>query len=133
MVSALVGLDNCKLSIVVWVGIALVVCIARRDIRASIVRLARAAARPTILVPMFGMLLYVGGVVAALWAVRAWTVDTTADTLFWFVGSALVLFVVVAERVRTDPRFFRRTVVRTVSTVAVVGFVVDLLPLSLIA
>ena len=99
-------------------------------IRSSLFDVLKAAVTPRIAVPTVGMLLYVGGAVAALRSIDLWTFDLLADTVFWLVGTGMVLFVVY-DRARTDPHFFRRTVIRLLSAVVIFEFIVDLYPLPL--
>jgi hypothetical protein len=129
--TAVAILDNRKLSILFWILAALVFCIVKRDIRASLIGVIKAAMAPRIAVPLAGMIIYIGAIVTALWTAGVWTLDSFADTAFWLAGSGLVLFFVTYDRVRTDPRFFRRTATRTLSVVVIVGFLVDLFPLPL--
>ena len=126
-------LDNRKLAIVFWAIAALVLCLAKREIRSSLFDVLKAAVTPRIAIPLVGMLLYVGGVVAALRSIDLWTLDLLADTLFWLVGTGMVLFFVAYDRARTDPHFFRRTVIRMLSAVVILEFIVDLSPLPLLA
>src|SRR5262249_24111806 len=51
--------------------------------------------------------------------------------LFWFVGTALVLFASLDQATR-DQRFFRRVVVRVLSLTVFLQFVVNVYTLSLI-
>ncbi len=131
MLTAVAMLDNRKLSILLWILAALIFCIVKRDIRASLIGVVKAALAPRIALPLAGMSIYIGAIITGLWAAGLWTLDSAADTVFWLTGSGLVLFFVAYDRVRTDPRFFRRTATRTLSVVVVVGFLVDLFPLPL--
>ncbi|MEX2100000.1 MAG: hypothetical protein WEB19_01165 [Acidimicrobiia bacterium] len=125
-------LDNRELSIALWILVALTVMLAFKGTRSSLAGLVRAATTPKIAVPLLLMLLYVGGMVAALWAIDVWTWDLVSETLFWLVVSGFVLFL-AHDRMSRDPRFFRRTVVGVLSVTVMLGFVVDLYTLNFVA
>lgn len=123
--------DNRELAIVLWAGVLLALLLFRGGFRQSARSLIATAASPTLSVPLALMVAYVGGIVVALWAASAWTWDLFSETLFWFFGTALVLFVSL-ERANRDPRFFRHTVVRVLSLTVFVQFVVNLYAMNLL-
>lgn len=124
-------LDNRKFSIVFWISVALALCLTKREIRSSLFDVIKTACVPRIAIPLAGLLLYVTAVVTALWSVGICTPNLLADTAFWLVGTGLVLFFVVYDRARTDPHFFRRTVLRTFAGAVILEFIVDLYPMPL--
>ncbi len=80
MPTAVAMLDNRKLSIVFWILAALAFCIVKRDIRASLIGVVKAAVAPRIALPLAGMIIYIGAIIAGLWAAGLWTLDSCSGS-----------------------------------------------------
>jgi hypothetical protein len=126
------GFDNRQLAIVAWILVGFIYALMRGEVRRSLRGVVRAACVPKIAVPLVLMTMYVAGLVIGLWLIGIWTPALVSGTLFWFVGTAIVLFVAY-DRVTRDPHFFRRTLRRVLSLTVVLGFIAGLYPLNFIA
>ena len=124
--------DNRELAVGLWILVAFICAVARQGTRASLFRVLRAASTPKIAVPLLLLVGYALGLVGAFWSLHLWTWDLLSETIFWFVGTALVLFM-ANDRATRDPRFFRRISVRVLSLTVILQFVVNLFSLSLVA
>ncbi|MEX1007050.1 MAG: hypothetical protein WD271_04305 [Acidimicrobiia bacterium] len=87
-------------------------------------------ATPKISVPLVLMVAYVAAVVFGLYAALLWDWSLFSETLFWFVGTALVLFARY-DHVVEDPHFFRHTMLGALSLTVIVEFLTNLSSFSL--
>ncbi len=122
--------DNRELAIVIWIAIALVYALTQKDVRSSLWSILKMASGPKIAIPLASMIVYVGVIVAALRRADIWTAELGSETLFWFVGTAVVSFLSY-ERVSQDPRFFRRTALGVLSVTALIEFLSNLYTFNL--
>lgn len=123
--------DNRELAIVFWLLVALAWILTRQTMRTSLMGVVRAARTPKISVPLLLMSVYAVSTIIALRWVRVWTSDLITESVFWFAGTALALFMAF-DRASGDPRFFRRTAVRTLSVSVFVAFLVNLYAMSFV-
>lgn len=126
-------LDSRELAIIAWLVVpAALVLILNGRARRHVPALLRGVVSPP-LGPVFGLMaVYVTVVVVALGAVSLWTTDLLSETVFWFFGTAIVLFFRTDGAV-DDARFFRRKLTTLLTTAVVVEFVVNLYPLGIVA
>jgi hypothetical protein len=124
--------DNRELAILLWLAVVVAWAVIRRDVRASLGSLVRTARAPKLAVPLLLMSGYIATTVVAFWSIGIWTWDLFSETVFWFAGTALVLFVSL-DQASSDPRFFRHVVVRVLSFTVFIQFVVNVYTLSLAA
>jgi hypothetical protein len=124
--------DTRELAIVVWLVILAGCVVVWPKTRPSVGSVLRTAASRQIASILALMVLYVAAVVFALLKAGVWTNDMIGGTVFWFFGPATILFFRVPQAGK-DPHFFRRVLRSTLRFTAVVGFLVNLYPLSFLA
>jgi hypothetical protein len=97
-----------ELATVIWVVLVFVACLLVKPVRASLVKVAQTLAGPPLLETLVVLVMYV---VLLAWighALGIWTTDLISETVWWFVGTAIVLLfnvtIAVGER-----GFFLRT------------------------
>jgi hypothetical protein len=117
--------DNRELAIVIWVSLGLAAAVLWPGTRRALVRVVAAVATPKISVPLVLMVAYLAAVVFGLHAALLWDASLFSETLFWFVGTALVLFVRY-DHVVEDPHFFRHTMLGALSLTVIVEFLTNL-------
>ena len=74
-----------------WALVLLAWAVSQPTIRESLVGVLRAAVQPMILWVVVVAGLYTWGAVVLLAALRVWTPDLLNDTVFWFLGTGVVL------------------------------------------
>lgn len=116
-------------AILIWLGVLVVWVLASKDVRRNVASALRTLATPKLSIPLALMTLYVTGLLAVGWSVGIWTPDLVTDTVFWFVGSALVLFFKLNEA--SQPGFFHRTALATVELTVFVEFAMNVSVFSL--
>jgi hypothetical protein len=99
--------------------------------RRSIVQLASTFFRPPLSPAWSVMAVWVAGEVLLAVRVSAWDLQLTADTILWFITSALVMFMKLPEVGRRD-HYFLRKAVEAFTITAVVQAYVSLVTLNLI-
>src|SRR5438445_3943533 len=127
--------NNREWALCIWLGVLIVWGLSRRDLRASLGELTRTAVSPKILIPVLGMMAWVGGLIwlGSRWAL--WKPALAADTTLWLVTSGLVLFGNYQEAY-ARPHFFRRKAISAVRATVLLEAYVGLksfnLPIELI-
>lgn len=108
----------------IWLAIVATGALSQPSIRSSVKGLGRAAEDLKIIIPLLALMAWVAALTFGGSLVNLWTVALTTDTMFWFVGSALVLLFNL-ERVTKKEGFFRRTALGTLGATALAEFFVN--------
>jgi hypothetical protein len=104
---------------------------AVRPIRSSFRRVAESLFAPKLLGGLLVMLAYVGLLVWLGFRTGVWSWDLASETVTWFVGSAFVLFLNLADASR-QRGFFWRVILQTLGIALLIDFFMnDLFVLSL--
>lgn len=99
--------NNRQWALLFWTLALIAWAMTRRDVRESIVRMLEVAQSPKILVPVGGMVGWIG---LELWTgatMGMWSATLTADTVLWFFTGGLVLYGSFVD-VSRQRRFIRR-------------------------
>lgn len=116
-------------AILIWLGVLVIWVLISKAVRRNVARAVRMLATPKLSIPLALMTLYVMGLLTVGGSVGKWTPDLATDTVFWFVGSALVLFFKLNEA--SEAGFFRRTALATVELTVFVEFAMNVSVFSL--
>lgn len=115
-------LNNRELATLIWLGVLLLYAVTQSGVRSSLSALVRTLVHWKILVPL---LLLVANTLAAIAVgarVKLWTSALIPDSVYWFFGSALVLFLNL-DRSARESHFFRSVIAGTLGlTVALEVF-----------
>ena len=118
-------LNNREEAVVVWLAIASIFALLNSNIRVAIVSVARAFFARPILIAWGCMAGYVAVVVFVLYAIGYWDLRLTKDTLTWFAGPAMVLFL-SQRKAHEDPAYFKNTVMKVLGFTVIIEFAVNL-------
>lgn len=110
-------------AVAVWLIVALVWALTRAEIRSSLASVAAVFIRPKVSGPVLAGVGYSAVVVWVLSAFGFWATWMVKDTIFWFLGTALVLKLQTAGK---DARFFKKIVRDVLAVGVVIQFVVNL-------
>lgn len=113
-----------QLATVIWLSLIILFLFWYPKTRSSMRRVVSSLAQPQVAIVIGALLAYVGVLVFGGWRLHWWTIDLTTDTVFWWVGSALVLLFNI-DRVSKTERFFRRMVLGAVGATALAEFFVN--------
>ena len=116
-------------AILIWFVALAAWMLTSKKVRRNLATALRQLATPKLWIPLALMAFYVAGLLVAGWKAGFWTPDLATDTVFWFVGSALVLFFKLNEA--SGPGFFRRTALATVEVTVFVEFAMNVSVFSL--
>lgn len=131
-ISMILGeLNNREIASIFWMILISVGAIWQKPIRDLVNSSIRAFFQREIIIPLILMLIYISGIIYVLFKVRFWDITATADTLIWFLGSALALFFRVTK-VSKDPEFFKKALVDILKFTIIVEYVVNLYSFNLI-
>lgn len=122
--------NNRQWAVLIWLAVIVALGLSRAETRHSIQRVVHIATRPR----LFGWIgLLVAWVTALAWAgskAGLWGPGRFTDTVFWFVSTALALFLNL-ERVSKDRHYLRQATVAAVKVSALISVLYELSVLSL--
>jgi hypothetical protein len=101
-------MNNRELATVIWLVLILVACLLIKLVRASLVVVGRTLVGPPLLETFVVLVMYV---VLLTWighGLGIWTTELISETVWWFVGTALVILFNVTVAV-SERGFLRRT------------------------
>lgn len=128
----MISLNNREIAWLVWLGIGLMWVLAKEQPRQALWQVARAFCSYWILSSVALMLAYIAVCVVILAGLHIWQWDNLKTTLVWCVTFAFVTMMDV-NRISEDDSFYRQTVRDTLSATALVLFVAEFEPFSLVA
>src|SRR4051794_652716 len=92
MTNAVGELSNREIALLIWLAIFVIVVISRRDLRATLGPLLRMIFLSKLTLSLLAMVGYMALVVLALLKLGFWEWWMLKDAVFWFFGSAVILF-----------------------------------------
>jgi len=118
-------LNNRELSLFIWTAIcAILLFISSRKIRTSTGIAIQSLFDWFFLRSFLLIALYVSAVIYLLFKIHLWNIELLKETIFWFLGSAVVLFFKVDEaKSVTD---FKISIIHTLKWAVIVEFVTNL-------
>jgi len=132
--SDLFTLNNREKAVIIWIlifsALALSRKLYRKDILTSIFNLLKALVQN---VRIFtAMLLYVTLIVFLFYKINLWNVSLIKDTVFWLLGTAVVLLV-NSNKASEDKQFFKNVLLNSLKFILLLEFVVNMYTFSLAA
>ena len=124
-------LDNREWAAVIWLGIASLWALSRKDLRSSIADVLGAALNPYILLPLGAMIGHVALEVLLGSKLSLWRSDLAKGTLIWLLVSGLVMLFSF-DKASKEPHFFRRGVIAVFGVSAFLECFMNFFVLSLI-
>lgn len=123
--------DARQLSVLIWVVIAILFGLRSADLRASAVTVLKAFLNPAIST-LFGVYtLWLVVVHRYAWSIELWNADLLSESLLWYAAAGVTLLFRI-NNLGQSSRFFRDQVVDTIKTGAIVEFLINVRPLSLL-
>ncbi|MFC3051367.1 hypothetical protein [Kordiimonas pumila] len=123
-------LNNRELALVIWLGIFLLCCLAKTEIRHSIWAALKSAMTPTLVKLVLLICLYVALLVYGLSLIGLWESSGLKVTVLWVMTSGIVVCS-KTDAIRTDEQFFKKQVWANVSAVTLFEYIVAFQPFSL--
>lgn len=123
--------NNRELALIFWLSVFSVWAISRKDVRKSLYAVVKALLHKKILISLIGMATCVGTAIFLLSEIGIWSTEFLKDTVFWFFGSAFVLFLNVDNILKGEP-YFKKILWDTFALLVVLTFIINLYPFSLI-
>jgi hypothetical protein len=122
--------NNRELATVLWLFVGAVALLFSETIRTSLGSIARLLVEPFLLATLLSLVVYLAVLGWAGHGVGIWSTDLISETIWWFVGTALVLLVNVNDALK-ERRFFRRVALQTMGITLLLDFFMnDLFVLS---
>jgi hypothetical protein len=124
MEEVLAALDNREKAILVWIAFGVIVALRSKGIRSSLVVVAKTAASRPILAVLAAMVGYISLIVFACHRSGFWNLSMVKDTVYWLLGSALVM-VFNHDQANKDTNYFKNALLANLRMVLVLEFLVN--------
>lgn len=112
-----------------WVVILIIFILINSKTRTSLFNVANTFFNPKILIPFLAMLAYSVLSVLVLRQAGIWDIFLLKDTIFWFFGTATVLFL-NTNKASQDPSLFKKILLETFAITILVEFLTGLYSFS---
>ena len=123
-------LNNREIAVAIWLLIVSIWMLTKRSVRSSILGVFKAMSDKKIIIPIIFMFIYVLVMVIILKRVGYWDYTALKDTIYWFAGTAFVMFVNI-NKAASEEDYFKNTIIDQIKFVVVLEFVVNLYSFSL--
>jgi hypothetical protein len=117
-------LNNRELANVTWLLGLAVVCLFSRSIRISLAPIGHAVVKPPLPEVLVILVMYVSLICLAAHRLDFWTTDLISETVWWFVGTALVLLVNINVAIE-ETRFYRRVAFEVLGFTLLLDFLMN--------
>ncbi len=124
-------LTNRELATLILFCVFILFAASKADVRRAFVSLAKAFFKFKLVAPLIGYLAILSAGVWMADTVGLWERSQIKDTVLWFIGSGLALFVNLNDA-GAKPRYFARTVRSTVTFGVVYGFFINITSFNLV-
>jgi hypothetical protein len=117
-------LNSRELATIIWIVLIFLALLFIRPVRADLAKVCRTLVGPPLLETFVVLVVYV---VLLAWtghALAIWTTDLISETVWWFVGTALVLVFNVTTGV-SERGFFRRTLLQVFGVTLLIDFLMN--------
>ncbi|MCU1753828.1 hypothetical protein [Pseudomonas helleri] len=128
-------LNNREIAITLWLILAATyICSAKRmrEVRLAFKKLAFVFQSRPLMIVFSLAAVYTTAMVGLLLDWELWSIDQLKNTIFWFFSVGL-LSIYNLEKIKTDPHFFKKSVIGNLRLLAILQFVVGIYSLPLLA
>lgn len=116
--------NNREKAIVVWLLLFFVWILFRKDTRIAVFNVLKVFFDKKIISIVLGMLLYTLLIVFSLYKLGIWDTFLLKDTVFWIIGTALVLLF-STNKATQNVSFFKKTVINAFKLVIILEFIIN--------
>lgn len=122
--------NNREYAIAIWLFVAALWLLPKQGVRKSVIGLARIIFGTKIFFFLLGLIAYVALLVLLLGKLHLWETQMLKETIYWFFGTAIVLFINITDAGK-DEHFFRKKAVGTLGFAVALEFIIGLYAFSL--
>ena len=119
-----------QLAVLIWLGVAAVLMLLKHDLRRSVRSVVRSMLARKVATVFVMMALWVAGELLLARRLSWWDTSMTTSTVFWFVGSGLVLFI-NTPKAAEEEHFFRSSFLTAIKLSVFLGVFMNLFVLYL--
>jgi hypothetical protein len=124
-------INNREISLIIWIIVFFIYGMINRDIRLSIWRIVKDLFHKKLIILNSTITLYIVIMIAFYYKIGFWDITAIKDTIFWFIGSSLVLVVKTANAKNLESQF-KDAIIDNIKIVAIIEFISNLYSFSLI-
>jgi hypothetical protein len=124
MEELLAALDNREKAVLLWIAFGLVLALRSKDIRSSLVVVAKAVLSRPISTVLAAMVAYVSLIVFASHLLGFWNLSMVKDTVYWLLGSAMVM-VLNHEQANKDANYFKKALLANLRMVVILELLIN--------
>lgn len=122
--------NNREIASFIWILFFILIFLPQKSIRKPFGKVIVAFFQKRLVIMYLLMLFYVVGIIVPFYIKSIWDTSLIKDTIFWFLGSALVTF--FSTNKINDGVFFRKYISDTLKFIIIFEFIVALHPFSLL-
>jgi hypothetical protein len=124
-------LNNREIATTIWLAFIFLFASSKNNIRHAMLDVLKAFFDKRIIVPFIVMLFYIVLMIVGFKKIGFWDVSAIKDTIFWVLGSAIVVYFSL-NNVAQDKNYFKNLILDNIKLVLILEFVVNLYSFSLI-
>lgn len=121
--------NNREIAIFVWILIFSILALSIKSIRSSINSIFGNLFQKKIMIILILMIIYVNLIIQLGFRFQLWDFTMVKDTIYWFFGSALVLFFSV-DNAKDDEDYFKKILLNNVKFILILEFIINLYAFS---
>lgn len=119
----LTSLSNREIALLIWAGIFIIVLVSIKGTRDSIKGIIKAFIQKQILIVFFALATYSVIIIYIFYKLNIWDSSLNKDSIFWFIGSALILFFNINEAKNIN--YFKSIIKDSIKLTIVIEFIVN--------
>lgn len=124
--------SNREIAVIIWTVLFVAFAMSKKGVRSSLHRLIRVLFDRRIIQILLAMSLYVLGMIVVYRRIGLWDPSLAKDTVYWVIGTALILLFRINDQVM-DEKYFRNRVIENVRFIVLLEFIINLQSFNIIA
>lgn len=117
-------INNRDLALYIWGALFCVYALSHKAVRKTFLEVLKTLNQGFVKITFLLMLIYIGGLLFLFSKAGLWNTLLLKDTVYWFIGTAFILFVNL-NNVHRDENFFGKLFLDTMKFTAVITFIIN--------
>lgn len=131
MKEVLSSLNNRDIALFIWISLFVVLILFKKDIRRTLAEIIKLLFLKKLAPIFFLMIIYIVVIVFALYKLSFWDIALLKRTIYWFFGTAFVMFI-NTNRATSEKEYFKNIILDNLKISVFIEFVVNVYVFNLI-
>lgn len=114
--------NNREKAIIVWFSVLLILALSKSNVRKSFLLFLKTLFSKKIIIIFIAMFCYIFLIIYILYKINIWNIYLLKDTIFWFFGSALILWL-DSGKASQDNKYFLKIILENLTLISVMEFI----------